>query len=1028
MAKTTRSRAKQSPLNFEAFDTEALGLILISFGLVLAVTMYVSKLSGFFFGLRGFLYGLVGWGSLALPLPFFLMGGLLFMRRPLAVAWRVLLGASLVLLSCLMFTTHWRQDLGGDLAQFVAHPIWDVLNWLAVVPILMLASVGLEIMFAWPTLSLVRAALALSVLGLARVVRAFHTVFGGIQTGSRYLFAVGRLRAKLEHLRSEQTVLEKHFKAPELKTWRKESEAWRGALREPRENEFPKFERDFERRSRDLREFSSERAKELGFKIKQEEDAGAAAVLLETERVIAAPIKLSAANPAANALERLRQDLLHDIETQQDHVARQELGRQTSLDKLNAPITPFELIHEIERSQERAARSKETLKLSEALRVSVAPYPAWPDFVVGLESNQEFSQEVAQAIRLKRAAVFKELDKWNAKFVALPKTFAPGAGGVGVAPSLLNSALVSGAAETTATAGTVNYGMNANAAFTGGITQSGALEIQEVPAQAVVSPSAANQTANPWDVEPRASKHPTEFENKLAPRPETGVSIADSDVGARIDNAPRKQARAGNPLEVPGTKYLDPVQVSALDLAGLDREARARAAIVDETLANFGVQAKVVDFARGPTVTRFELEPAPGEKIARIQSLQNDLARVLSVGGVRIEAPVPGKNVVGLEVPNAQREPITFRAGIESSSYARGNHKLPLLLGKSIDGEMVVGDLARMPHVLIAGSTGSGKSVCVNTLIMSLLYRYLPTQLRFVMIDPKMVELTPYDGIPHLVRPVVTNPNDAAGVLLGCVAHMERRYKMMSEAGAKNLEQYNEIAKEENLTPMPYLVIIIDELADLMITSPKEVEAAIMRLAQMARATGMHLILATQRPSTDIITGLIKVNIPARVAFAVSASHDSRTILDSLGAEKLTGYGDMLFNQPGLVKPMRLQGPYISEAELKRITELLRRQNFEDDFGETYGSDFDGVMEASTNRPDASDMDFSDPLIKKAAEVVVDEGYAAVSRLQRRLSVGHARAGKLIDLLEAMGIVGPYKGSKSREVLATRDQLPDYFG
>jgi DNA segregation ATPase FtsK/SpoIIIE, S-DNA-T family len=347
-------------------------------------------------------------------------------------------------------------------------------------------------------------------------------------------------------------------------------------------------------------------------------------------------------------------------------------------------------------------------------------------------------------------------------------------------------------------------------------------------------------------------------------------------------------------------------------------------------------------------VTRFEVEPAPGERISRVQTIQNDLARVLKVGGVRIEAPVPGKDVVGLEVPNVEREPVTFRAGLETQNYAGRKAKLPLLLGKAIDGEMVVGDLGKMPHLLIAGSTGSGKSVCVNTLIMSLLFRYLPSELRFVMVDPKMVELTPYDGIPHLVRPVVTNPSDAAGVLLGCVAHMERRYKMMSEIGAKNLEQYNEKVRESGDPELPYLVIIIDELADLMITSPKEVESAIMRLAQMARATGMHLVLATQRPSADVVTGLIKVNVPARVAFSVSSGIDSRTILDTMGAERLTGYGDMLFYQPGLVKPIRLQGPYISEAELARITEFLRRQFFDDDFGEAYGTDFDGVFEQAT--------------------------------------------------------------------------------
>jgi S-DNA-T family DNA segregation ATPase FtsK/SpoIIIE len=514
--------------------------------------------------------------------------------------------------------------------------------------------------------------------------------------------------------------------------------------------------------------------------------------------------------------------------------------------------------------------------------------------------------------------------------------------------------------------------------------------------------------------------------DNLQPKPDA-KGIADSGVGERL-KAPSVPPVGAIPIQVPGMGFLDPVQVATFDVAAFDRDARMRAATIDEAFSNFGIQARVLDFARGPTVTRYEVEPAPGEKISRIQSIQNDLARVLKVGGVRIEAPVPGKSVVGLEVPNAEREPITFRTGIESRAFASHKAKLPLLLGKSIDGEMVVGDLGRMPHLLIAGSTGSGKSVCVNTLIMSLLFRYLPTELRFVMVDPKMVELTPYDGIPHLVRPVVTNPMDAAGVLLGCVAHMERRYKMMSDIGAKNLEQYNEKARASGEPELPYLVIIIDELADLMITSPKEVEAAIMRLAQMARATGMHLILATQRPSADVVTGLIKVNVPSRIAFAVSSGIDSRTILDSTGAERLTGYGDMLFYQPGLVKPVRLQGPYLSENELARVTEFLRRQFFEDDFGEAYGTDFDGVLEQASGTVKAEDIDFGDPFIKRAAEVVVEEGYAAVSRLQRRLSVGHARAGKLIDALEAMGIVGPYKGSKSREVLVGRDQLPDFFG
>ncbi len=482
-------------------------------------------------------------------------------------------------------------------------------------------------------------------------------------------------------------------------------------------------------------------------------------------------------------------------------------------------------------------------------------------------------------------------------------------------------------------------------------------------------------------------------------------------------------------LAPPPPELFDPPTSTQVDRGALEAEAAERAEVINKTLTQFGLKARVVNWARGPAVTRYELEPAPGEKIARIASLANDIARALAVGSVRIEAPIPGKSVIGLEVPNRDRELVRFSEALHNSSYQRSRALLPLILGKSIEGEYWVKDLAKMPHLLIAGSTGSGKSVSVNTLVMSLLCKYLPTELRLLMIDPKMVELTPYDGIPHLVRGVVTNPADAAGVLLGAVAHMERRYKMMSQVGARNLQQFNRKMREAGEPTLPYLIIVIDELADLMITSPKEVEQAILRLAQMARATGMHLILATQRPSVDILTSLIKVNIPARIAFAVSSSHDSRTILDSTGAERLTGQGDMLFYQPGLPKPVRLQGPYLSDQEIHRVAAFLRQQEFEDVFVEKYGSDFDGPPlfgEHEAKTP--GQLDFSDPLLEAAARIVVEEGQGSVSRLQRRLSIGHARAGKLMDLLEAMGIVGPHQGSKPREVLIGPDELPEYFG
>ncbi|KHG65029.1 cell division protein FtsK [Thermus sp. 2.9] len=478
-------------------------------------------------------------------------------------------------------------------------------------------------------------------------------------------------------------------------------------------------------------------------------------------------------------------------------------------------------------------------------------------------------------------------------------------------------------------------------------------------------------------------------------------------------------------LTLPTPGLLDPPEPKG-SVRALEEEAERLKRAIAETLKQFGVQAEVVGHARGPSVTRYELLPAPGEKISRIQSLQNDLARALAVGAVRIEAPIPGKNTVGLEVPNPKRELVRFSEAVLSPSFQHAKALLPLVLGKSIEGEIWVRDLAKMPHLLIAGSTGSGKSVAINVLIASLLFKHLPTTLRLLLIDPKMVELTPYEGIPHLVRPVVTSPEEAAGVLQGAVAHMERRYRLMSQVGARNLEQYNAKMEKEGGETLPYLVIVVDELADLMMTAPKEVEAAILRLAQMSRATGMHLVLATQRPSVDILTSLIKVNIPARLAFAVASGFDSRTILDTQGAEKLIGQGDALFHQPGLTKPVRLQVPYLSEEEVARLAGFLRGQSFEDRFAEAYGADFEPPKAPEGTGP--GEVDFSDPLLRKAAEIVVEEGYGSVSRLQRRLSIGHARAGKLMDALEAMGIVGPPKGSKPREVLITKEQLKDFFG
>ncbi|MBW6393713.1 DNA translocase FtsK [Thermus sp. SYSU G05001] len=518
---------------------------------------------------------------------------------------------------------------------------------------------------------------------------------------------------------------------------------------------------------------------------------------------------------------------------------------------------------------------------------------------------------------------------------------------------------------------------------------------------------------------PPSAPEPEPFDLDLV-FPEPSPAQVQPDLPSPLRSRPQSTA-----LALPTPDLLDPPEPKGT-ARGLEEEVERLKRTIADTLKHFGVQAEVVGHARGPSVIRYELLPAPGEKISRIQSLQNDLARALAVGAVRIEAPIPGKNTVGLEVPNPKRELVRFSEAVLSPAFQNAKALLPLVLGKSIEGEIWVRDLAKMPHLLIAGSTGSGKSVAINVLIASLLFKHLPTSLRFLLIDPKMVELTPYEGIPHLVRPVVTSPEEAAGVLQGAVAHMERRYRLLSGVGARNLEQYNAKMEKEGGETLPYLIIVVDELADLMMTAPKEVESAILRLAQMARATGMHLILATQRPSVDILTSLIKVNIPARLAFAVSSGFDSRTILDTQGAEKLIGQGDALFYQPGLTKPVRLQVPYLSEEEVGRLASFLRGQSYEDRFAEAYGQDFEPPKGPEGAGP--GEVDFSDPLLKKAAEIVVEEGYGSVSRLQRRLSIGHARAGKLMDALEAMGIVGPSKGSKPREVLVSKDQLKDFFG
>lgn len=454
-------------------------------------------------------------------------------------------------------------------------------------------------------------------------------------------------------------------------------------------------------------------------------------------------------------------------------------------------------------------------------------------------------------------------------------------------------------------------------------------------------------------------------------------------------------------------------------------EMRQNADTLVETLRAFGVEAKVIAISRGPAVTRYELQPGVGVKISKISGLADDIALSLAATGVRIEAPIPGKAAIGIEVPNRTVSPVSIREVIDSDEFRNAKSKLTVALGRDIAGKVVVTDLSKMPHLLIAGTTGSGKSVCINTMLMSLLYKSSPDEVKLLLVDPKVVELGVYNGVPHLLIPVVTDPRKAAGALNWAVGEMLKRYKMFAENGVRDISGFNELCKDrDDLQEMPRVVIVIDELADLMMVSSNEVEDAIARLAQMARAAGMHLVVATQRPSVDVITGLIKANISSRIAFAVSSATDSRTILDHGGAEKLLGKGDMLFSPIGCPKPSRIQGCFVSDKEIEDVIKFIK-----DSGTAKYDEDvLDSVEKLSTKEKgapsqsgDAGDSD-EDEMLNAAIECVVEMGQASTSMLQRRLKLGYARAARIIDQMEEKGIVGPFEGSKPRQVMVSKEQ------
>ncbi len=444
--------------------------------------------------------------------------------------------------------------------------------------------------------------------------------------------------------------------------------------------------------------------------------------------------------------------------------------------------------------------------------------------------------------------------------------------------------------------------------------------------------------------------------------------------------------------------------------------------ILEETLDSFGVKARVVQVSRGPAITRYEIQPPAGIKVSRIVGLADDIALSMAAPDVRIEAPIPGKAAVGIEVPNREVSMVYLRELLETPDFQQAPSRITVALGKDIAGNPVVADLARMPHLLIAGATGSGKSVCLNTIIASILFKATPDEVKFLIIDPKMVELATYNGIPHLVSPVVTDPKKAATSLRWAVKEMERRYELFAAAGVRDVTRYNELCSSQGTVtrsqaPLPLIVIIIDELADLMMVAPADVEDAVCRLAQMARAAGIHLVVATQRPSVDVITGLIKANIPSRISFAVSSQIDSRTILDMAGAEKLLGKGDMLFFPVGAPKPIRVQGAYLSDQEVEALVSFLKKQA---------APRFEKQVVTEAEREEFEE-ELEDELLPRAVEIFIETGHASISLLQRRLRVGYARAARLMDIMERKGIVGGYEGSKPRPVLITLEQFKQTF-
>ncbi|MCI8383510.1 MAG: DNA translocase FtsK [Clostridia bacterium] len=531
--------------------------------------------------------------------------------------------------------------------------------------------------------------------------------------------------------------------------------------------------------------------------------------------------------------------------------------------------------------------------------------------------------------------------------------------------------------------------------------------------------------------EKRKMKVP-DFDEEIEERPEMQPDVIEGNLFKDVEEQKEEKTKAVLQLEHAMTVEDEHYEYPPLEILGkpskksLKGGAKAltdTATKLQKTLHSFGVSAKVENVSVGPAITRYELKPAEGVRVSKIANLADDIALNLAAETIRIEAPIPGKQAVGIEVPNAEREAVHLREVLDSDVFRDNESKLAIALGKDVAGNVQLADISKMPHILIAGSTGSGKSVCINTIITSIIYHAKPSEVKFVMVDPKVVELSVYNGIPHLLIPVVTDPRKAAGALAWAVQEMDNRYNLFAEKGVRDLKGYNKaIEKEEDLGQLPQIVIIVDELADLMMVAKNDVEDAICRLAQKARAAGMHLVIATQRPSVDVITGLIKANVPSRIAFAVSSQVDSRTILDSVGAEKLLGKGDMLYFPSGAPKPSRVQGAFVTDEEVEKIVDFVKSNGtatYSEDILESIENGNKTDKEIAT---ESSEDDETDPFLMEAIQTVVETGQASTSFIQRRFKVGYARAGRIIDQMEERGVISGYQGSKPREVLMTKER------